>query len=174
MTTETAQLLLATTIASDVVIVRWPENDIEARYLDRAGVAHLLVVAPDAPSPDIESCVEDWIRLPASDDDIRARLATLQRRGRRHPIRPNLDPYGRLSYGGDDAYLSPLEQQIAQVLVDNFDKTVHEAPLLAVWPDRATPVRLRVHISRLRKQLQPMGLTITSVRGKGYVLHKSR
>jgi hypothetical protein len=26
----------------------------------------------------------------------------------------------------------------------------------------------------LRKQLQPMGLTITSVRGKGYVLHKSR
>ena len=67
--------LRAASGASDVVIVRWPE---EAATLDRLrtlGQPRLLLVAPNAAAPATDDCDEDWIRLPAEDADMRGTLS---------------------------------------------------------------------------------------------------
>jgi DNA-binding winged helix-turn-helix (wHTH) protein len=57
-----------------------------------------------------------------------------------------------------------------EVLVAHFGDPVPEDTLLETWPDNSTHVALRVHVSRLRKQLAPLGLSIAFRRTKGYAL----
>jgi hypothetical protein len=168
VTSDKITELLWSNLSNNVVILRWPENADDARQLDHIGVAHLLLVDPDADAPDVTSCVEDWIRLPATDDDVRARIRTLRLRGTRHPTEPTIDVDGRLSYHGRDIFLSPIDHRLVKLLVRNFGELVHENELLAEWPTRGSNDALRVHISRLRKQLEPIGLTITTRRRGGY------
>jgi hypothetical protein len=166
------EILWAASISREVVTLRWPQDADEANRLDRAGVAHLLLVENDQPCPETISCTRDWIRLPASDSDIRARLLTLQGRSERHPPRPVIEEHGRFSYRGRDVYLSPLEYELVALLTQYFERVVSEAELLAVWPASSALNRLRVHMSRLRKQLEPLGLTVVSRRGEGYALRR--
>ena len=70
--------------AADVVIIRWPEEAASLQRLRTLGRPRLLLVAPDAPAPATVDCTEDWIRLPAEDADVRARIATLAARAGRH------------------------------------------------------------------------------------------
>jgi hypothetical protein len=166
------EILWTASISREVATLRWPQDADEAERLDRAGVAHLLLVENDQPCPETISCTRDWIRLPARENDIRARLLTLQRRSERHPPRPVIEEHGRFSYRGKDVYLSPLDHEIVAVLARHFDRVVSETELLAIWPASPTPNRLRVHISRLRKQLEPLGLTVISRRREGYAIRK--
>ena len=159
--------------AHDVVILQWPEHADQAARLTRTGVAHLLLVEPGATPPEIDSCVEDWVRLPTSDDDIHARLVALRRRAERHPPVPTVDSYGQLSYRGSSIYLPPIEQRLVQLFARRFGTIVTNEELLAVWPDGGAPGSLRVHISRLRKRLGPMGLVIESRQTTGYVMRGS-
>jgi hypothetical protein len=161
---------LWSSITPDVVILRWPEYADEARRLDRIGVAHLLLVEPDATAPEIDSCVGDWIRLPTNEDDVRARLVALRHRSQRHPTIPTIDSYGQLSYLGRSLFLSPIEQRLMELFARHFGTIVTKSDLLAVWPGGGSPSALRVHIGRLRKQLGPIGLTIESRRTTGYVM----
>ena len=66
--------------AMDVVLVRWPEENFHLGELRGTGTPRLLLVGPDAPPPDSIDPLEDWIRLPAEDRDVRARVATLEAR----------------------------------------------------------------------------------------------
>ena len=170
MTAEKLTELLWSNGAQDIVILQWPEHADRAARLVRTGVAHLLLVEPDATPPEIESCVEDWIRLPTSDDDLRARLIALRRRAERHPPVPTVDADGRLSYRESSIYLPPIEQRLVEMLARRFGTTVTNEELLAVWPEGDAPGSLRVHISRLRKRLGPMGLAIESRQATGYVM----
>ena len=68
-------------------------------------------------------------------------------------------------------FLSPIDQRLAQMLVEHFGSVVTERELIAhVWPDGATNQALRVHVSRLRQRVEPIGLNITCARGTGYVI----
>ena len=172
MTADDLTDLLWSSEARDVVVVQWPEHADEAERLDRAGVAHLLLVGADSEPPAIDSCVEDWVRLPTSEDDVRARLVTLRRRAQRHPPVPTVDSYGQLSYRGANVYLPPIEQRLVELFARRFGKIVTSHELLGVWPDGGAPGSLRVHISRLRKRLAPIGLAIESRQTTGYVLRE--
>lgn len=172
MTAEKLTELLWSKGAQDIVILQWPEHADRAALLARTGVAHLLLVEPDARPPEVESCVEDWIRLPTSDDDIRARLIGLRRRAERHPPVPTVDADGRLSYRGSSIYLPPIEQRLVDLFARRFGTIVANEELLAVWPEGGAPGSLRVHVSRLRKRLGPMGLAIDSRQGTGYVMRE--
>ena len=69
-------------------------------------------------------------------------------------------------------FLSPTDQRVAEVLVESFDRGVPEADLFArLWDGEGQASKVRVHVSRLRKRIQPLGLEITSIRGFGYRLH---
>jgi len=68
----------------DVVLVLWPDEAPQLPRLATAGIPRLLLVAPDASPPADGDCLQDWIRLPAADGDVRARVVALERRSARH------------------------------------------------------------------------------------------
>jgi hypothetical protein len=155
--------------STDVVVLHWPDQADEAERLDHVGVPRLLLVAPGVTPPSGTSCLEDWLRLPADDADIRARLEALAARAARHPLMPALDEHGQLSYRGTRVFLSPIDQRVAEALLASFGRTVAGEQLIgSAWSHGATNRTLRVHISRLRSQLLPLGLTIRSMRRSGY------
>src|SRR5262249_5902589 len=158
----------------DVCILRWPEQSDDVERLEQLGVPRLLLVEAGDPPPSGTSCLEDWVRLPAHDADVRARLAALAARAARHPRVPALDEHGQLSYRGASVFLSPVEQSLVQILLASFGHGVAAAQLLgSAWADESTLGALRVHMFRIRGRIAPLGLTITNIRGFGYVMREA-
>jgi DNA-binding winged helix-turn-helix (wHTH) protein len=94
---------------------------------------------------------------------------------RRSPTAPLLDNDGVLRFGGGWVSLPPIEARMAATMVDRFGAVVHRDTLAhAGWPQGA-PGRnaLDVHVLRLRRRLAPLGLSITTVRSRGYLLAPS-
>jgi hypothetical protein len=163
----------AAAVTKDVVILHWPAQSDRIDDLERLGVPRLLLVEPDSPPPPSTSCIEDWMRLPVDDASLRARLVALAAHAQRHPIVPTLDEHGRLSHRGDSVFLSMTDQKLAQVFVDNFAQVVSEEMLLETSGlDGRNDQTLRVNVSRLRRRVAPLGLSITCVRGHGYVFQQ--
>ena len=155
-----------------VVVLRWPGQAEDVDRLEQLGVPRLLLVEPGVPPPEGVSCLQDWLRLPAEDADVGARLRALAHRAASHPVLPAVDAFGQLSYRGRTLFLTPLEQRVAQVLCEHFGTAVDDDELRTqVWPEGATTQALRVHISRLRRRIGPLGLTITCIRSVGYLMH---
>jgi hypothetical protein len=158
-----------------VPVLSWPDEREDARRLAASDLPLLLVVAADAPPPTLVGCLVDWVRAPATETDVRARVLTLAERALQHPPHPHphLDEFGCLSYGGRNVYLSPLDELVARALVESFGHAVAEERLLrsdepggAVERDR-----LRLAVTRLRRKIGPLGLGVTAMRGFGYYLH---
>jgi DNA-binding response OmpR family regulator len=151
-----------------VAIVRWPEEAASLERLRASGTPRLLLVAPGAMAPPGTGCDEDWIRLPAPDDDLRARASALAARASRHSPRPELKGDGRIALQGRWVSLSQTEEEMARLLSDRFGEVVDGETLAAA--QSLTGNAVRVHITRLRKRIQPLGLVVRTVRGRGYVL----
>ena len=158
----------------DVCVLCWPDQADEVDRLASLGTPRLLLVEPGVPPPAETSCVADWLRLPAEDQDMRARLAALSERAARHPSGPVVNEYGQLSHRGTTAFLSCIDERITKLLIANLGHAVPAEELAArVWTDDGTNETLRVHISRLRRRIAPLGLTITNIRGHGYVMREA-
>ena len=160
----------------NVVLVRWPnEADRRDRLIAQAR-PRLLVVEGQADPPVSEDCLEDWIRVPASEADLSIRLRALSGRvGRHTPGCPSLDHDGVLRFGNVWAAMPPVESRLIAVLVDRFGGVVgREALASAGWPGGA-PGRnaLDVHVLRLRRRIEPLSLAIRTVRSRGYVLESA-
>jgi hypothetical protein len=156
---------------SEVALLEWPARQADRAELARLGVPRLLLVTPKSAPPQCTDCLEDWVRLPASEIDMRARLLAL---AARHPAhtRPTLDQYGVLRRAGALVFLAPYEQALAQILMENLGEVV---PTTAIehWLDDKLDVHslaLRVHLSRLRKRIAPLGLNISCIRNVGYMM----
>jgi DNA-binding winged helix-turn-helix (wHTH) protein len=83
-----------------------------------------------------------------------------------------IDSGGLLHRGDDWVALPDVEWKLLEPLVSNRGQLVRREDLTAAaWPGRAVqPNALHVRITRARKRVEPLGLTITTVRGRGYVL----
>jgi DNA-binding response OmpR family regulator len=157
----------------DVVLVRWPaEEDRRVRLADE-GVPRLLLVEDAAAPPVAIDDLEDWIRVPADEVDLHARVENLNRRSRsRVAGNPELDEDGVLRVGAGWVPLPPVEARLTNALIERFGAVVsREALARAGWPDGA-PGRnaLDVHVLRLRRRVAPLGLAIRTVRSRGYLL----
>ena len=157
----------------DVVLVRWPAEADRRDRLREAGTPRLLLVEEGAPPP-LDDCLEDWIRVPADDGDVRARMEGVSARLRLHlaPDVPDLDVDGVLRFGGEWVSLPPVEARLTAALVERFGAVVgRDALARAGWPE-AAPGRnaLDVHVLRLRRRLATVGLSIKTVRSRGYLL----
>jgi DNA-binding response OmpR family regulator len=160
----------------DVTLVRWPR---EAEARDRLAVdrrPRLLLVEDGVLPPLVEDPLEDWVRIPAPESDVRARLDTLMLRARRQtPTVPTIDDDGVIRHDGAWVSLPPVEARITRLLLDRFGAVVSRESLSrAGWPDGA-PGRnaLDVHVLRLRRRLIAVGLVIRTVRSRGYLLEAS-
>ncbi|SJZ42174.1 Response regulators consisting of a CheY-like receiver domain and a winged-helix DNA-binding domain [Marinactinospora thermotolerans DSM 45154] len=70
--------------------------------------------------------------------------------------------------------LSPVQAKIVECLIQNPGALVSRADLVArLSEEPSTPTRnaLDLHVTRIRRKLTPLGLTIKAVRGRGYRLH---
>jgi len=155
-----------------VRIVRWPEERELLERLRAEGTPRLLLVRPPAPAPEVMECEEDWVRLPADDGDVRARVLALAARSSRHRPGPRVGADGRLQFGSHWIALSPIELRLARVLVERFGEVVQNNELAGVaWPGEGiNEGALRVHLTRLRRRLRTLGLEVQNVRGRGYLM----
>jgi DNA-binding response OmpR family regulator len=158
---------------ADVVLVRWPEEGPEGVRLASEGVPVLYLVGPHDDPPAPATCLEDWVRLPSDDRDMRARVIALESRAAQHAASPTVDDEGRLHYHGRSLPLSSVEARLAHVLADHFGELVPDKALIAAAsPDELASERsLRREIAELRARLRVAGLAIARVRGRGYKLH---
>lgn len=157
----------------DVEVRRWPAERLAVEDLRAREVPRLLVLETDQPAPEPYDCLEDWVRMPATDADLEARRLAVARRAAEHAVRPRLDDAGILRFRDAWVSLSPVERELARALVDKFGAVVARGVLTdRAWPDGA-PTRnaLDVHMLRLRRRVATVNLEIRTVRARGYLLH---
>jgi DNA-binding winged helix-turn-helix (wHTH) protein len=156
----------------EVKLLRWPaESARRARY-KALGVLRLLVVEGGAPAPICSDVREDWVRPPVTDDDLRARVASLRARSEAHRL-PHVDPNGVLRFAGQSVTVSRTETDLLECLARQFGALVPRAVLRDCLPDRpggASRNALDLHIMRVRRRIRPLGLAVRTVWGRGYVL----
>ena len=159
----------------DVMLVPWPSEERLRQGLAHDGRLRLLLVENGVPPPEPEDCLEDWIRVPAGEDDVRSRMAALEARRRLHRTGKRPAPSlvdGVLRCGDAWVALPPVEARLAAVLVERMGAVVSRDALSgAGWQDGA-PGRnaLDVHVLRLRRRLGAVGLVLRTVRSRGYLL----
>jgi hypothetical protein len=158
------------------MLVRWPSEAEQRARLAERHLPRLLLVEEGIAPPECHDCLEDWIRLPAPESDVRARIGGLLIRSRAH-LRtvPEIDAHGVLRFGSGWVSLPPVEARLADALVVRYGAVVGRDTLRrAVWPGSA-PGRnvLDVHVLRLRRRLAPLGLAIRTVRSRGYMLEQA-
>jgi DNA-binding response OmpR family regulator len=157
----------------DVALIRWPSDE-ELRS-ELAGRRHprLLLVDSDAKPPECTDTLEDWVRLPVSRADRNARIRTLGSRVENsQPPAPTINGSGTLEYRGARTHLSAIQTDLVRLLIERFGAVVSRDTLAkAAWPG-ADPSdnNLDVTMGRLRRQLEPLGLRIRTVRARGYLL----
>jgi DNA-binding winged helix-turn-helix (wHTH) protein len=170
----TAKLGLSTFAAMDVVLVRWPGESDRLAQLRQEGRPRLLLVDSYTPPPLTGDALEDWIRVPAREADVRARIAVLSLRAGMNgtAAEPVLDEDGVLRFRGQWVSLPPVEARLTRALLERYGSVVSRETLTSAgWPGGA-PGRnaLDVHVLRLRRRLDPIGLAIRTVRSRGYLL----
>jgi len=157
----------------DVTLLRWPA---EAPVRDRMAIARearLLLVEQDHDPPTVTDCLEDWIRVPAPEEDVRARVDAISVRSLAHDDPPpGIDEDGVLRFEGAWVALPPLEARLTDTLLQRFGAVVGRDTLIrSVWPN-GSPGRnaLDVHILRLRRRIAPLHLAVRTVRSRGYLI----
>jgi two-component system OmpR family response regulator len=157
---------------SDVVVLCWPSDADDVVRLHDHGVPCLLLVDAAADPPDLSSLLVDWVRLPADDRDLTARLCRLRRHAVAPAVLPTLDGYGRLAFGDRWVELTPIEERLAEALIESFSTVVPGPALVARgWPGAPPSTNaLRIHLHRLRRRIEPIGLEVRMLRGSGYLL----
>ena len=156
----------------DVALVRWPDDAGRLEALRAARSPRLLLVGTGVTPPVVRDPLEDWVRLPADDSELGARLETLRARGGAGAAVPEVDGDGLLHYRDRWVALSPVERSLAVALTERFGAVVgRDALARRAWPD-GTPTRnaLDVHVLRFRRRIAPLGLELRTVRARGYLL----
>ena len=164
---------LSTVAAVDVALVRWPSEEDARDMLARRGRPRLLLVEDGIDPPMPGDVLEDWIRVPAPERDVAVRVETLRRRlAEDRPSGPSIDDDGVVRVGDDWTTLPPVEARLMTTLIDGYRSVVSRRDLArAGWPG-GDPGRnaLDVHVLRLRRRIEPLGLQIRTVRSRGYML----
>jgi hypothetical protein len=131
----------------DVAIAKWPEEQARVLQLAQGHVPRLLLVRPDASPPVATDVLEDWVRLPCGERDLRARVVGLQRKAIEFAPPPVVGPDGRFGYIGAVTYLPTIRKRLAVILVDRFEAVVSEATLIEHGWEGVPRVQLELTVS---------------------------
>lgn len=156
----------------DVALIQWPADEELRQELVELGRPRLLLVDTDAEPPVCSDVLEDWVRLPVSREDRHARVRALETQMElESPLAPVLKGNGTLEYRGARTHLSAIQADLMRLLIARYEAVVSREALAGAWPEgEPTPNNLEVAVGRLRRQLEPIGLRIRTVRSRGYLL----
>jgi DNA-binding response OmpR family regulator len=162
----------------DVALIQWPSDESLRVELARQEHPRLLLVEPDTEPPICVDAMEDWVRLPVSRADRNARIRALEERsGRRDETKPVVTGDGTLEFRDARTQLSGTQARLMTPLIERFGAVVGRETLsMHTWPgspttaNKAMDNKLDVTVGRLRRQILPLGLTIRTVRSRGYLL----
>ncbi|MFI8930369.1 winged helix-turn-helix domain-containing protein [Streptomyces sp. NPDC053474] len=152
--------------------LRWPEQAAVVHELRLRKVPRLLLVLPGEQPPTTVDPLEDWARLPVDERELQVRCETL--RARASLRKPVIDAQDVLRFAGRHLPLAAGEAEIVRHLAESYGSVVSREELAArLWPDDDSGRRnaLDVRILRTRRRVAPLGLIISTVRQRGYLLH---
>ena len=158
----------------DVQVVRWPSERRKLAGLRREGIPCLLIVGPGVSIPELKGVGEDWIRIPADPLELKARMASLRAKVGQYP-QPLVDEDGILRFGSSLTALTATETVVVSFLIERISKVASREELTARLSstNRSTSRNaLDLHIMRLRRKLMPVGLSLETVHGRGYLLNR--
>ena len=125
---------------------------------------------------------DDYIVKPVALVELEARVRALIRRGQATPEpfinlgRLRLDTVGKRAWlEGNALDLTAREWAALEFLASRVNRIVNKEQIMQTrysWDDEITPNAVEKFISRLRSKLEPVGITIRTVRGLGYFLEK--
>ena len=128
----------------------------------------------------LDAGADDYLAKPFQLDELNARVRALIRRGMSGA--PTLIKHGRLCFDqvgrvaqldGERLDLSARELSLLELLLQRPGRLVHKAQLvehLCEWDEAVSSNAIEVYVHRLRRKLEPAGVTISTVRGVGYCL----
>jgi hypothetical protein len=152
----------------EVVLVRWPEDGDDGTRLANAGVAVLYLIDGDDAPPTPTTCLEDWVRIPGDERDLRARVVALEVRSLSHRGPPRVDDDGRLHYVGKTIPLTADEADLARVLTTRFGELVPDDDFDRTGDERS----LRTRMTNLRARLRELELSVRRIHRRGYLLER--
>lgn len=160
----------------EVALVKWPDEEMTRELLSAASRPRILLIRGTAPPPEPDDPLEDWVRLPVDEADLRARVRWLEHRveglAREDRTAPMIDQDGLLRVAELWVALPPVELRLARALLERLGAVVSRDRLArAGWPE-GSPGRnaLDVHVLRLRRRIAPLELSIHTVRRRGYLM----
>ena len=159
-------------MAVEVALLHWPRDRDRRERLALTQRPRLLLVAGQDTPPVATDELEDWVRLPADERDVAARLQALSDRADAS-LRATVVVDGCiLRRGRAQVELSPSEARLAGRLVRTPGALVTRSELAeAVWPQAPGRDKALDDLAyRLRRRLRPLGLDLLTARGRGFVL----
>ena len=162
-------------VLSPVELLHWPADADRREELRRAGRPRLLLLGAGDLPPGLAD-LEDWVRLPVDERDLSARIQRLaQRAAAAHDLQPGeitVDEDGFVRWNGNKVSTPPIESEIMRRLAQSPNRMVPRDELITlVWGEQHRQSHsLDSRIFTLRSRLQPLGLAVRTIRGRGFVL----
>ncbi|MGW7006244.1 winged helix-turn-helix domain-containing protein [Streptomyces sp. NPDC054933] len=158
-----------------VPVLRWPDQAEQVQRFRSQGVPRLLILDGRARPPICVDPLEDWVRAPVDDAELMARSSALQARAAAEA--PVIDDDDVVHFAGRRAPLADGEAELVRLLLLSYRSVVSREQLaVELWPDSGDSRRnaLDLRVLRTRRRIAPLGLVITTVRRKGYLLDARR
>jgi len=172
---EVQELLAFLGAHNGVAVLQWPRDAHHIDPLSKAGLPRLLLVHPSPQAPPADGPLQTALPSSADSGDIHVHLIRLGDQAARWRSKagpPSLDGESGMQVGDRRTELPAVEHRLAGILATWFGWPVDDELLFAseASDSSLTAARLRGHLARLSRLINPLGLEVSAVGGESHVM----